>query len=344
MSPPDVSVVVPVFNNADTLDALIDRVGAVMEGLATPFELILVDDGSRDGSAELLARRADADPRVRPFFLVRNFGSQAALCAGFDQVRGKRAVCLDADLENPPEDIPALLAALGRGHDLACGVRDTRRDSLLWRRLPSRLLNAWVRRQTGTRVRDVGCGMRAMDAALVRGLAAEGEQRRLLTPLLLRRARSVVEVPIHHVPKGVPSGHSFFTLLGIAGDYYLLTARRPFLVSGVVSLGAVLAGAIALVASWGGGVAAALVLVVGGGLGALVSLVGEYAQRSYQLGQNLPFYELRDELSQAVEEAAPPGPAGAGARAGSPGPGQRAAGAGRAAARGPRPGGGSAPR
>jgi glycosyltransferase involved in cell wall biosynthesis len=302
MRQPELSVVVPVYNNAATLDELIDRQIRTLEGLGDSFELIFVDDGSRDGSLALLRRRAEADPRIRSFALVRNFGSQAAVCAGFDQVRGRRTILMDADLENFPEDIPALLAALDEEHDLACGVRVNRQDSFLWRRLPSKLMNAYVRQQTGTRVRDIGCAYRAMDSRLIRELASEGEHRRLLTPLLLRRARSVVEVPVQHRPKGVPGGHTFFTLLGIAMDYYLLTAKRPFVVTGVLSALAVAAGLLTLAITLGGSLVVGLLLVVGGAVGGLLSLVGEYAQRIYQIGQDLPFYQLQQ--PEKAEEAA----------------------------------------
>jgi glycosyltransferase involved in cell wall biosynthesis len=292
-------VVVPVFNNASTLDELIDRLVAALAPLGVPFELIFVDDGSRDESYALLRRRAGADPRVRAFALTRNFGSQSAICAGFDLVRGRRAVCLDADLENFPEDVPALLAVLDQGHDLVCGVREQRGDPLFGRRIPSAFMNWYVRRQTGRDVRDVGCGMRAMDARLLRNLAAEGEHRRLVTPMLLRRARSVAFVPIRHRPSSLRLGHTFLTLLGIAADYYLLTARRPFLVSGLVAAAALaVALALGVAAALGASHAlglAALVLATGGSLGGLLSLVGDYVQRVYQLGQGIPFYQLRDD-------------------------------------------------
>jgi glycosyltransferase involved in cell wall biosynthesis len=294
----DLSIVVPVYNNASTLEELIDRLCLVLGELPLSWEAIFVDDGSRDGSLAVLERRAAADARLRVFPLTRNFGGQAAICAGFDQVRGKRTVCMDADLENFPEDIPALLSALDAGHDLACGVREGRRDALLTRKLPSALLNAYVRRQTGTRVRDIGCGMRAMESWIVHGLAGEGEQRRLITPLLLRRARSVAQIPIRHRPKGIPGGHSFLTLLGIAMDYYLLTARRPFLVAGLLAVAATFGGVLLLALGSGSWRLGGLVLAVGGLLGGLLSLVGEYAQRLYQVGQDLPFYQILGEKSE----------------------------------------------
>lgn len=292
----DLSVVVPIYNNAQTIDALIERLVRVLGPRPQSFELIFVDDGSIDESLPILERRAAADTRIRVAALTRNFGGQAALCAGFDLVRGARTVCLDGDLENRPEDIPALLAALDGGSDLACGVR-MQRHAAWWRRILSWLLNAYVRRRIGTAVRDIGCGMRAMDSRVIRNLAAEGDRRRLLTPLLLQRARAVTEVPIQHDRSARPGGHSFLTLLGIASDFYLSTARRPFLVAGLASAASLLIGIALLVIAGGwrrpslamGGL---LLLATGVG-GAEIALVGEYAQRVYYLMQRVPFYELK---------------------------------------------------
>src|SRR5204863_8621508 len=136
----------------------------------------------------------------------------------------------------------------------------------------------YVNRQTGSRLHDVGCGMRACEAWVVKGLEAEGEARRLLTPLFLRRARRVTEVALRPAPKRTPPGHSFFTLLAIALDYYMLTARRPFLVSGTASVVAVVVGMVMLVT---GPRLPALVVTSSGLLGALLSLLGEYCQRLY---------------------------------------------------------------
>jgi len=298
MTAPDLSVVVPVYNNGATLDELIDRLVRVLDELHLAFELIFVDDGSLDDSWAILQRRAAADGRVRPFALTRNFGGQAALCAGFDQVRGARAVCMDADLDNRPEDIPALLAPLDQGHDLVCGVREAQQNSPWRRRLPSQLFNAYVRRRVGTTVRDIGCGMRAMQAHVVRDLTADGEARRLLTPLLLRRATSVVEVPI--VCPGVrkSGGHSFLSLFAIAADFALYSARRPFLIAGLISSGAACGGFVLLVTwllgarPWIG--VMGILLLATGFLGAMIALCGEYMQRLYQLSQGARFYEIDD--------------------------------------------------
>lgn len=293
----DLSIVVPVYNNAATLDELLDRILAVVERLGLVFEVVLVDDGSRDDSLAILKARAARNPCLRPFALVRNFGSQAAVCAGFDLVRGRWVIAMDADLENCPEDIPAILKALENGYDLVCGYRQSRNAPWLTRRLPSALMNRYVRRKTGKHMQDYACGMRGFQAWVVRDLASAGEARRLLTPLFLQRARSVTEVPLTRGVKHKSGGHSFLSLLGIAVDYYMLTARRPFLVSGLASLAAF---GIAVVLVLTGVTLPGLVVVVGALLGMLLSLVGEYCQRLYQLSQRTPFYELRDlEKSEA---------------------------------------------
>ncbi|HJQ83712.1 MAG TPA: glycosyltransferase family 2 protein [Candidatus Binatia bacterium] len=299
MAAVDVSVLVPVYNNATTLPELIGRLLAVLEPLTPSFELVFVDDGSRDESLALLRERAAADARLRVFAMTRNFGSQAASCAALDLARGQRIVHIDADLENFPEDIPRVLEYLDEGYDFVCGYREARGGS--WgRRLPSLLMNAWVRRQTGTDIRDVGCGLRGLTPGLIRDLAAEGEGRRLLTPVLLRRARRIAQVPVRHRPKAERGGHSFFSLLGISLDFFMHITRRPFLVSGVLSSAAFLAGLAMLVV---GPRLPGLVLAGFAAIGVLLSLVGEYAQRIYQLGQGIPFYKLRD---LDAEEPAPP--------------------------------------
>jgi len=287
----DLSVLIPVYNNAGTLDELLDRVIAVLDPLGLPFEIVCIDDGSRDESFAILRRRAAADPRIRPFAMTRNFGSQAASCAAIDRARGRRIVHLDADLEVFPEDIPRLVEYLDQGYDLVCGYRETRGGPWLTRRLPSALMNAFARRQTGTAIRDIGCSMRAVDMSVARDLAAEGEARRLLTPVLLRRARRIAQVSVRYRPTPGGGGHSFLTLLAIASDYFMHTTRRPFLVTGLVSAAAGMLGVVMLVVRPR---VPGLILVGFSALGLLVSLLGEYVQRIYELGQGIPFYKLRE--------------------------------------------------
>lgn len=285
----------PVFNNSATVDELLDRLIAVLTARPGTFEIVLVDDGSKDDSLAKIERRAALDPRVQPYALVRNFGSQAASCAGFDLARGRRIVHIDADLELFPEDIPPMLDAMDQGADLVCAYRVDRQSPRLTRRLPSWLVNAYVRRRTGFSLRDVGCGLRAADVAIVRNLAFEGEARCFLSPLLLQRAKHIVETPARHRPKSTGHGQSLYSLAGIALDYFLFTARRPFLVSGLVAGAACVLGVALLIV---GPRAAGLLLAVGGALGLQGALVGSYIHRIYQLQQDVPFYQLRDDVPQ----------------------------------------------
>ncbi len=292
---PDVSVVVPVFNNSATLDELLDRLIAVLAARPGTFEIVLVDDGSKDDSLAKIERRAALDPRVQPYALVRNFGSQSASCAGFDLARGRRVVHIDADLELFPEDIPPMLDAMDQGADLVCAYRVDRQSPRFTRRLPSWLVNAYVRRRTGFSLRDVGCGLRAADAAIVRNLVSEGEARRFLSPLLLQRAKHIVETPARHRPTSTGRGQSLYTLADIALDYFLITARRPFLVSGLVAAAACALGVCLLII---GPRAPGLLLAVAGALGLQGALLGSYVHRIYQLQQGVPFYQLRDDVPQ----------------------------------------------
>ena len=299
---PELSVVIPVYDNRGTLAELVERLHAALSPRAQSYELVFVDDGSRDGSLEYLEALAARDSTLRVFALATNFGSQAALCAGFDLARGAAIVCMDADLENLPEDIPALLDELQHGHDLVCGVRESRPGTPLLRRVGSAVLNSWVRHREKTHVRDIGCGMRAMRSSVVEGLALEGERRRLLTPLLLRRATSVSEVPIRAARRAGASAHSYASLVGIAADYVLLSARRPFLIAGALSIASTSLGAITLIAAALSESSAAAVIgsvfLIGGGLGCLLSFVGEYVQRIYRLAQGAPFYALREQTDR----------------------------------------------
>jgi undecaprenyl-phosphate 4-deoxy-4-formamido-L-arabinose transferase len=252
----------------------------------------------------LLLERASADERIRVLSLTENFGGQAALCAGFETVRGRRTVCIDADLENFPEDIPALLGALDEGYELACGVRENRGDDFSTRRAPSRLLNAYARRQLKTPVKDLWCGMRAMESRVVENITAEGDRCRSLTPLLLARATSVAEVPIRHDPAKAGSQYSLLRLTAIAVDFFIGSARRPFIVigvgaavAGVVSLGLLI---VALALQSPLLALAALIVAVGAAISGVMALVGDYVQRLYIL-HTRPLYQVRDEEPPAEQ-------------------------------------------
>ena len=195
------SVVIPVYNEEDSLPELLQRTRAACEQLSCPFEIILVDDGSRDRSAELL-REAAADPGS-PFVAVilnRNYGQHAAIMAGFEQCTGDLVVTLDADLQNPPEEIPGLVRVAAQGYDVVGTVRQHRRDSAL-RRLPSRLINLAALHSTGVAMTDYGCMLRAYRRTVVDVMLKCREHSTFIPILANSFARHTCEIPVRHAAR-----------------------------------------------------------------------------------------------------------------------------------------------
>lgn len=197
---PDVSVVVPLFNEEPNVAPLVEQ---VRDALAEEeWELILVDDGSSDGTAGVAAEAAERDDRIRLVRLARNFGQTAAMQAGFDRSRGDIVVTMDGDLQNDPRDIPRLLARVRQGCDLAAGYRKDREDAFLTRRVPSRLANALIRRITGVPLRDNGCSLKAYRREVVERLHLYSDLHRFIAPLAAATAGAEIEeVTVRHHPR-----------------------------------------------------------------------------------------------------------------------------------------------
>ncbi|HET6203777.1 MAG TPA: glycosyltransferase family 2 protein [Planctomycetota bacterium] len=195
---PGLSVVVPVFNEEESLAILHGEIVAALEGAGENFEILYVDDGSTDGSGRVLRALGRGDPRVHRIALRRNFGQTAALAAGFDVARGETVVTMDADLQNDPADVPALLARIREGFDLVSGWRRLRRDAFLTRRLPSLLANRVLRRMTGLSIHDSGCTLKAYRASLLRRLPLYAEMHRFLPVLGAIAGARVSEVEVGH--------------------------------------------------------------------------------------------------------------------------------------------------
>jgi glycosyltransferase involved in cell wall biosynthesis len=176
----DLSVVIPVYNEEESLPRLLDELHAALAGTGLTYELVLVDDGSRDRSFEVLKAAAGTDPALHVVRFRRNFGQTAALQAGIDVARGRRVVLMDADLQNDPRDIPAMLAQLDAGYDLVAGWRADRKDTFINRRLPSMIANWIIGRVTGVRLHDYGCTLKAMEAEVAKSLRLYGEMHRFI--------------------------------------------------------------------------------------------------------------------------------------------------------------------
>jgi len=195
-----VSVVVPVYKEQQNLPELVERIGAALGRSGRSFEVMVIDDGSRDGSADTLAALAAARPWLKPLYLMRNYGQSAALQAGFDAAQGEIIVTLDGDLQNDPDDIPQLLELLDARPevDVISGWRKDRQDRTVSRKIPSMAANALISRVTGVRLHDYGCALKLYRADVIRDLRLYGELHRFIPALAAEVGASIVEVPVRH--------------------------------------------------------------------------------------------------------------------------------------------------
>lgn len=199
--PPEISVVVPVFNEAPNLRPLIDGILGVMRPVGRPFELILVDDGSTDDSHRVIRAIRSESPELRAIFLRRNFGQGAAMTAGFDHAKGDIVITMDGDLQSGPEDIPRLIGKLEEGYDLVSGWRRERKDPFFSRRLPSILANWLIGIATGVRLHDYGCTLKAYRSDLSGQLLLYGELHRFIPVLASFYGARIAEVVVNHRPR-----------------------------------------------------------------------------------------------------------------------------------------------
>ncbi len=216
-APCDLSVVVPLYNEAGNVSPLCERLHNVLSGLPLTSEIVLVDDGSVDGTSEEIRKLRKRYPYLRAVRFRRNFGQTAALAAGFDHARGTLVVTLDGDLQNPPEEIPALLAKLEEGFDLVSGWRVNRKDHLLVRVLPSRVANRLIGWITGTRLHDYGCSLKVYRREILDGIqthGVHGDMHRFLPAFAAAVGARIAEIPVRHSPRR--GGRSKYGLLRTA--------------------------------------------------------------------------------------------------------------------------------
>jgi undecaprenyl-phosphate 4-deoxy-4-formamido-L-arabinose transferase len=303
---PEISVVVTLYNEAGSLEELYRRAAAALDEFGRPWEVVFVDDGSTDGSFARLERLHAADGRVRAVRFRRNFGQHPAMHAGLVRARGDIVVTMDGDLQNAPEDIPKLVAAVDAGADVASGRRVARRDP--WgRTLPSRVINGMLRRFTGVAVSDFGCAFNAYRReALLPMLGAIGKQK-FTKALVLSGGASVVEVDVQHSPRQGSSRYSPLrltrTALHVLAGFWPQPIQWIGVILGVVCSLAAFALGLYGVAYWigeddfpgplfGG---AAIVFVLGI-QGFILALVGEYLGRIQRDVEGRPLYTIEREL------------------------------------------------
>lgn len=321
----ELSVVIPVFNERDNLRRLHGEIVDALERLGRSYEILYVDDGSIDGSRDVLRRIHAEDPSVRVLVFRRNFGQTAAMAAGFSHTRGEIVVTLDGDLQNDPADIPMMVAKLEEGFDLVTGWRRKRHDDLLARRIPSVVANWMIRAITRVRVHDYGCMLKVFRGELARGLRLYGEMHRFIPAIAADMGARIAEVEVNHRPRvsGV-SKYGISRVTRVVLD--LLTVKflsvygtRPIHVFG--SLGVVLGAIGGGVLAWLGAqrilfgtplasrpiVLLAILFVVTGSQFVTLGLLGEMLARTYHESQGKPIFVVAEDLAarQDKQDAAP---------------------------------------
>jgi undecaprenyl-phosphate 4-deoxy-4-formamido-L-arabinose transferase len=299
----ELSLVIPVFNEEQSLPELIRRCLEVGRARGREFEIILVDDGSRDSSRAVIEAAGAANPEVTGVFLNRNYGQHAAVMAGFAQARGEVAVTLDADLQNPPEEIPRLLAKIEEGHDVVGSVRRRRKDTV-FRKTVSRWVNGMVRAATKVDMHDYGCMLRAYRRPIVQALLDCRESTRFIPVLANSFALDPAEIEVDHAQRDAgASKYGLFRLLNLYLDLLTCMSTFPLRLASVmgiilsfVGLAAglfIFAGRLIHGSAWavdGTFTLFALAFVLLGGLYLGIGIVGEYLARLYNTSRNRPLY------------------------------------------------------
>ena len=198
---PDLSVVIPLYNEEPNVAELYCELTAALGAWGRSYELLLVDDGSSDGTFAALKSLQAKDPHVRVIAFRRNFGQTAAFAAGFAHARGRVIATADGDLQNDPRDLPMMVDMLDQGHDIVCGWRRKRRDPWLNRRLPSNIANWLISRTTGVRLHDYGCSLKVFRGDVVRSLRLYGEMHRFIPAIASEQGVRIAEVEVNHRPR-----------------------------------------------------------------------------------------------------------------------------------------------
>jgi glycosyltransferase involved in cell wall biosynthesis len=316
---PDVSVVVPVRDEVESLPLLLEAIATSVSTHGLNYEIICVDDGSTDGSAEFLKEAAQNRSDLKAVILRRNYGQTAAMAAGFNYAVGKAIVTLDADLQNDPADIPMLLAKLDEGYDLVSGWRQKRQDGALNRLLPSKIANWLIRRTTSVNIHDYGCSLKAYRAELVADMNLYGELHRFLPALAYIEGARITELPVrHHARRFGRSKYGLSRTFRVLMDLLTILFMKKFLTRPMHVFG--LLGLISMVVGLGIGIyltfiklafgemignrpllILAVLLLVAGVQLFCFGLLAELLMRTYHESQGRPIYRVREVVAKNVK-------------------------------------------
>jgi glycosyltransferase involved in cell wall biosynthesis len=316
----DLSIVIPLFNEIENVAKLHSQLAPVLDSIEKVSEIILVDDGSTDGTYEALKVIQNDDQRVWIIRLRRNFGQAAAFSAGFDFARGDVIVTMDGDLQNDPADIPQLLEKIDEGYDIASGWRMKRKDYFLTRRLPSMAANALISKVTGVKLHDYGCSLKAYRMEVVKNVRLYGELHRFIPAIASWMGIRVVEIPVNHYPRNHGrSKYGLGKILKVFLDlitvkFMLDYATRPLQIFGLAGMISFMAGmAISIYLTilrlfFGEGLSDRPILLLGillimlGVQLILMGLLGELIVRTYHESQDKPIYIVREILGDGGDD------------------------------------------
>ncbi len=252
---PGLSVVVPVFNEEESVRPLYEQIRKVYDALEEPYEIIFVDDGSSDRTSEVLEDVHRTDNQVVVVLLRKNYGQTAAMAAGFRAARGKVVVSMDGDLQNDPADIPRLLSKLDEGYDVVCGWRKERKDKFISRRIPSVIANWLIGKLTGVPIHDNGCSLKAYRAEVIKRVALYSELHRFIPAMSTLTGARIAEIVVrHHARRYGKSKYGISRGWRVFLDLFLIKmltsfASRPALWFGTLSVPALMFGTVCLVAA-----------------------------------------------------------------------------------------------
>ncbi len=310
------SVIIPVYNEEESLEPLIHEVRSVLDLLGRNSEIIVVDDGSTDGTYPILRRLYRMEPRLKALCLKRNFGQTAAVAAGLAYAQGDIILAMDGDGQNDPKDIPALLSKLDEGFDLVSGWRFPRMDPFWSRRLPSRIANGLISWITRVPLHDYGCMLKAMRRDIAKELRLYGEMHRFIPAIAFERGAKITEIKVHHRPRRwgkskYSIARIFPVLLDLLTVKFLLSyATRPLHIFGLIGL---MSGGIGfLIAVYltlekilyrvaiGGRplLLLSILLIVIGFQFITMGLLGEMLARTYHESQDKPIYVVKEILDE----------------------------------------------
>jgi len=315
---PTLSIVIPMKNEAVNIAPLFQHLFPILYGLEFPFEVICIDDGSTDGTLEALLAQQQTHPELIVLTFSRNFGQHAAVMAGFENARGRWIITMDADLQNPPEEIPKLVEAFKKGHDLIGTYREGRKDPF-FRRFASDIVNRITRKISGVSLKDFGCMLRGYTSDIAKQLAKQKEYRIFIPALATLYAKNPVEIPVAHAPRtGGVSKYSFIKLLSLQLDLMTSLSLAPlrllFLLGSAIAIIGISFGFILILlriilgATWAAqGIFTlfAILFILIGGQFIAFGLLGEYIGRIFQEVRGHPNYVIKHIYANApVPESA----------------------------------------